>query len=74
MKYFSVIDLYKRWSYTKPGVYKLVRRDDFPKPFAVVSEGRVKIFREDDIAEYEKNKPWLFDEKKKRIDKDCFSF
>ena len=67
MTFLSITDLYERWTYTKAGIYKLIKRDDFPKPFTVVSKGKVKIFREADVIDYEKNKPWLFDKKKKEM-------
>jgi predicted DNA-binding transcriptional regulator AlpA len=60
-KYLGLADLSDRWNYTKSGIHKLIKNDNFPKPFAIINRGKVKIFHEDSISEYEKDKPWLFD-------------
>ena len=65
-KLLSIADLCVRWTYTKAGVHKLVKTEQFPKPFAIVSRGKVKIYREEDIELYEKNKPWLFNQEMKK--------
>jgi hypothetical protein len=64
----SITDLCDRCSYTKAGIHKLVKTETFPEPFAVVSRGKIRIFKEEDIKIYEQNKPWLFNQeiKKKR--------
>jgi len=64
-KFFTISDLCKRWIYSKAGIHKLTKSKNFPEPFAVVSNGKIKIFSEEDIIEYEKNKKWLFDENEK---------
>jgi predicted DNA-binding transcriptional regulator AlpA len=66
VKLLSIADLCARWTYTKAGIHKLVKTEKFPKPFAIVSKGKVKIFREEDIVMYEKNKPWLFNQEMKK--------
>jgi hypothetical protein len=66
MKLLSIADLSDRWHYTKAGIHLLIQRPDFPKPFATVNRGRIKIFTENDIEAYELDKPWLFDENQKR--------
>ena len=58
----SIVDLRIRWKYTKGGVYKLVKSNNFPKPFMTVSDGKVKLYTEEAIQVYESDKPWLFDE------------
>lgn len=65
-KLLSIADICDRWTYTKAGIHKLVKTENFPKPFAIVSRGKVKIFREEDIEVYEKNKPWLFNQEMKK--------
>ena len=65
MKLLSIADLRERWVYSKAGIHKLTQTEKFPEPIAIVSNGKVKIFREEDIKAYEKNKPWLFDEELK---------
>ena len=54
-----------RWGYSRAGVHKLAKAADFPMPFALVSNGRMKLFREADIKTYEQDKPWLLDERQK---------
>lgn len=66
MQLLSFTDLQARWGYTRAGVHKLAKAADFPMPFALVSNGKMKLFREADIVAYEQDKPWLFDERQKR--------
>lgn len=63
--FLALPDLCERWNYTKSGVHKLVKRDDFPKPFAIVNRGKMRIYAEETIVDYERDKPWLFDENQK---------
>jgi predicted DNA-binding transcriptional regulator AlpA len=72
MKLLSISDLCDRWTYSKAGIHKLVRTEKFPKPFAIVSRGKVRIFKEEDIETYEKNKPWLFNQEMKRRRQNLF--
>lgn len=65
-KFLALPDLCDRWKYTKSGIHKLVKREDFPEPFAIVNRGKMRIYAEEMIADYEKDKPWLFDENQKR--------
>jgi len=65
MQLLSFADLQTRWGYTRAGVHKLAKAADFPMPFAIVSNGKIKLFREVDIVAYEQDKPWLFDERQK---------
>lgn len=65
MKLLGISDLCERWCYTKSGIHKLVKSKNFPPPIDTICRGRIKIFREEDILDYEKNKPWLFDENQK---------
>jgi hypothetical protein len=52
----GVKDLTKRWNYTRQGVHQKQKQDDnFPKPVAIINEGRTKVFLEKDIIEYENN-------------------
>lgn len=66
MKLLSIADLCVRWKYSKAGVHKLTKAKNFPAPFAIVSQGKIKIFKKEDIQAYEQDKPWLFDEEQKR--------
>ena len=65
MKLLSIADLCARWVYSKAGIHNLVRTDQFPEPCAIVSKGKVRIFQEEDIEVYEKDKPWLFNQEMK---------
>lgn len=65
MQLLSVVDLCARWTYTRAGIYKLVKSADFPKPMFIVSCGKTKLFSDEDIKHYERDKPWLFDENQK---------
>jgi predicted DNA-binding transcriptional regulator AlpA len=66
MKILSVSDLCERWTYTRAGIYKLVKTAKFPEPIGVVNRGKTKVFNADDIKAYEQDKPWLFDEDQKQ--------
>lgn len=66
MELLAVSDLQGRWKYTKAGIHKLIKRDDFPKPIAAVCNGRIKVFLKADIEKYEIGKSWLFDHEQKR--------
>jgi hypothetical protein len=72
MNLLSITDLCDRWIYTKAGIHKLVRKEDFPKPFGLVSRKKVKIFKEEDIKIYEHNKPWLFNQELKKQRQNLF--
>lgn len=66
MNLLSITDLCDRWIYTKAGIHKLVRTEDFQHPVGLVSRGKVRIFKEEDIKIYEHNKPWLFNQELKK--------
>jgi len=66
MEILALSDIQERWKYTKAGIHKLAKREDFPKPIAKVCRGRIKIFLKEDIENYENGKDWLFDEEQKR--------
>lgn len=66
MQLLSFTDLQTRWGYTRAGVHRLAKGAEFPMPFTIVSNGRIKLFREVDIIAYEQDKPWLFDERQKQ--------
>lgn len=66
MKLLGIIDLAKRWNYTKQGVYQKMKNDEnFPKPIAIVNKNTL-VFLEDDIIPYEQNRKELFDADYKR--------
>lgn len=65
MKLFGISDLSARWCYTKSGIHKLAKSKDFPLPIQKICRGRISIYSEQDILEYEKSRPWLLDEAQK---------
>lgn len=73
MKLLSIVDLRSRWNYTKGGVYKLAKSQDFPPAFMTVSNGKLKLYEEAAIQAYEQARPWLFDEEQKRQRQRLFS-
>ena len=61
MKLLGVVDLAKRWNYTKQGVHQKLKQDrSFPKPRAKINSG-ILVFLESDIINYEANKKELLD-------------
>ena len=72
MNLLSITDLCDRWIYTKSGIHKLVRAEDFPKPFSMVSRGKIRVFKEEDIEIYEYNKKWLFNQELKKQRQNLF--
>lgn len=66
MEILALADIQERWNYTKSGIHKLLKREDFPKPIAKVCKGRIKIYLKEDIEKYEKGKEWLFDDEQKK--------
>lgn len=59
-------DLVKRWVYTRQGVHRLLRSRDFPAPAFTINQGRTKVWRRDEIEDYEKRHPELTDNDLKR--------
>ena len=57
MAYVGMGDILKQWIYTRRGVEKLMRREDFPLPAITVNGGRTKIWHTADIAAYEQTHP-----------------
>ena len=46
-----------RWVYTRSGILKLTYTKDFPPPICIVSQGKVRVWREDHVLQYEKAHP-----------------
>jgi predicted DNA-binding transcriptional regulator AlpA len=71
MSYVGRTDLRDRgWIYTRQGIDYLINKDPtFPSPVFSINGGRMKVWLESDIEEYEDDHPELFDEraKKKKI-------
>ena len=65
MDLLSITDLVHRWIYTRQGVWKLRKRDDFPRPVPG-QPPRAPRWREADIEAYEKDRPELKNERLKR--------
>jgi hypothetical protein len=60
--YLGPGDLARRWHYTKQGVQKLARREDFPAPLVTVNRGRIRLWAKQDIERYERDRPELHSE------------
>ena len=65
-KFVGVADLSERWGYTRQGVHVLMKRPDFPPAAFVINQGRTKVWRVADVAEWERDKPELHSEDAKR--------
>lgn len=66
VKLLGISDLAKRWNYTKQGVHgKIKNTPDFPKPVGIINQ-KVKVFLEDDIVVFEKDRNELHNETDKR--------
>ena len=65
--YHSMADLARRWPvYTRRGVYKLTRSDNFPAPAITDGTGRIKLWHAADVATYEAAHPEVSSEDAKR--------
>ena len=59
----GVSDLAKRWNYSKQGVHQKMKNDStFPRPVAKINKGKILVFLEKDIIQYEQNHRELTDE------------
>ena len=59
----GIKDLVKRWNYTRQGVHQKQKQDKtFPTPITKINEGRIQVFLEKDIIEYEQKHRELTDE------------
>lgn len=57
MAYIGFQDLVKRWVYSRQGVYKLMRRKDFPLPQFTINAGKTRVWHAPDIEVYERAHP-----------------
>ncbi len=65
MRLLGIIDLAKRWNYTKQGVHQKMQRDqDFPKAIATINKATL-VFNEEDVIKYEQQRKELQDSKYK---------
>ncbi|MGO4574119.1 hypothetical protein [Microvirga sp. 2TAF3] len=56
-----------RWVYTPQGVRKLIRLDkNFPQPVTEINKGKTPVWLISDIEDYERKRPWLWDDEAKR--------
>jgi len=61
-KVLTVSDLCYRWEMTRQGIHRKIKVEaDFPKPIQFVSNGKIALFLESDICQYEEKKPWVAD-------------
>lgn len=67
MKLIGVLDVAKRWNYTRQGVHRRVKRDKtFPKPIAVINDSTL-VFLEADILDYEAKHKEVLETRYKRV-------
>jgi hypothetical protein len=67
LELLSVSDLVRRWTFTKEGLRRLMKRDrSFPHHVATVNARRTRLWQLDHIVAYEKPRPWLTDREAKR--------
>lgn len=62
MTYVNFSDILRRSVYTKQGLVKMAGRADFPAPAFTVGDGKIRIWRLDDIEVFEKTHPELTSE------------
>ncbi len=62
----GMADLAARWGYSRQGVHKLSKLPDFPPPFAVINQGRTKVWRLSDFEAFEAERPELHSEEAKK--------
>lgn len=61
-KVLTVSDLCYRWDMTRQGIHRKINvESDFPTPIQYVSKGKIALFLETDIIQYEEKKPWVAD-------------
>jgi hypothetical protein len=66
MSYIGRTDLQDRgWVYTRQGIDYLIKHPDFPAPAFTLNGGRVLVWDEADIEEFEERNPRLFNERLK---------
>jgi hypothetical protein len=64
--YLGLQDLEKRWTaYSRQGVHKLSRRNDFPPPCFALNNGKTKVWTLPDIEASERERPELRDNARK---------
>ena len=61
-RFVGMADLVARWTYSRMGVHKVSRWEDFPAPAFAINRGRTKVWRLADIEAFEKNHPELTSE------------
>jgi len=55
LSFLGLGDLRKRWSYTRQALHFRMKEDkQFPKPYAIINDGKTKIWLLADIVVYEK--------------------
>jgi len=61
-KVLSVSDLHYRWKMTRQGTNRKINvESNFSVPIQFVSNGKITLFLENDIIQYEKKKTWVAD-------------
>ena len=59
-KLLSHGDLRKRWNMeNRQSVHNIVRKNEFPEPILIFSDGKFPLYLETDVLIYEINYPWV---------------
>lgn len=59
-KLLSNGDLRKRWQMdNRQSVHNVVKKDQFPKPVFLFSDGKIPLYLESEVLVYEINYPWV---------------
>jgi len=54
LSFLGLGDLRKRWNYTRQGINLRIKQDtEFPSPYAIINNGKTKIWLLSDIVNYE---------------------
>lgn len=60
--YLRLGDLARRWGYSKQGVQKLAKREDFPAPCFTLNHGKIRIWAVREVEAFERERPELLSE------------
>ncbi len=59
-KLLSHADLRKRWNMeNRQSVHNIIRKDQFPEPVSIFSDGKFPLYLEKEVQIYEINYPWV---------------
>lgn len=65
-KLLSISDLSIRWEMPRQSIHERKEKGNFPKPIQFVSNGRIALYSESDIEDFEREHPWITTPEKRR--------